>query len=61
MCDLAWIAERAENLVSHHLKVLRAQGLADSRRDGRMVVYALTAQGRVLLETIRGPEQALAR
>ena len=36
VCDLAWVAERAENLVSHHLRLLRASaGLASSRRDGR--------------------------
>ena len=35
-------AERAENLVSHHLRVLRAAGLADYRRDGKMALYTLT-------------------
>src|SRR5215207_9468275 len=30
---------------------LRAAGLVDSRRDGRMILYALTATGRALLET----------
>ena len=40
VCDLAWIAERAENLVSHHLRALRAAGLADYRRDGKMALYS---------------------
>ena len=52
VCDLAWIAERAENLVSHHLRALRAAGLADYRRDGKMALYALTDRGRVLLDTL---------
>lgn len=52
VCDLAWIAERAENLVSHHLRVLRAAGLADYRRDGKMALYSLTARGCSLLDTI---------
>ena len=30
VCDLAWIAARAENLVGHHLRVLRDAGLATS-------------------------------
>ena len=51
VCDLAWIAERAENLVSHHLRVLRAAGLADYRRDGKMALYSLTARGRALFES----------
>ena len=52
VCDLAWIAERAENLVSHHLRTLRAAGLADYRRDGKMAIYALAERGHVLLDTL---------
>ncbi len=54
VCDLAWIAERAENLVSHHLRALRAAGLADYRRDGKMALYSLTARGRTLLDVVAG-------
>jgi DNA-binding transcriptional ArsR family regulator len=49
VCDLSWILERAENLVSHHLRVLRSAGLVESRRDGKMVMYSLTVRGRELL------------
>ena len=42
VCDLAWIVERSQNLVSHHLRALRASGLVRSRRQGKMVMYALT-------------------
>lgn len=52
VCDLAWIVERAENLVSHHLRALRAAGLADYRRDGKMALYSLTDRGHVLLDTV---------
>ena len=52
VCDLAWIVERAENLVSHHVRALRTAGLADYRRDGKMALYSLTEQGRALLEII---------
>jgi len=52
VCDLAWIAERAENLVSHHVRALRAAGLADYRRDGKMALYSLTERGRTLLDTL---------
>ncbi len=50
VCDLAWIVGRAENLISHHARQLRAAGLATSRRDGKMVLYALTEAGRALLD-----------
>jgi ArsR family transcriptional regulator, lead/cadmium/zinc/bismuth-responsive transcriptional repressor len=49
VCDLAWVLERAENLVSHHLRSLRAAGLVTSRREGKMVIYAVTPRGRELL------------
>ena len=59
VCDLAWISERTENLVSHHLRALRAAGLADYRRDGKMALYALTERGHILLDTL-APERAPA-
>jgi ArsR family transcriptional regulator, lead/cadmium/zinc/bismuth-responsive transcriptional repressor len=50
VCDLAWILARAENLVGHHLRTLREAGLARSRRDGKIVFYALTEPGRELID-----------
>jgi DNA-binding transcriptional ArsR family regulator len=52
VCDLAWVAERAENLVSHHLRALRSAGLVTSRRDGRMVLYSLAPAGHALLAAL---------
>jgi DNA-binding transcriptional ArsR family regulator len=60
VCDLAWVAERPENLVSHHLRALRSAGLVSSRRDGKMVMYAVTDQGRSLLTAI-APGAEVAR
>ena len=50
VCDLAWITGRAENLVGHHLRALRGAGLARSRREHKVVFYALTDAGRKLLD-----------
>ncbi|HKJ35996.1 MAG TPA: metalloregulator ArsR/SmtB family transcription factor [Solirubrobacterales bacterium] len=58
VCDLSWIAERSENLVSHHLRLLRAGGLARSRRDGKMVLYSLTERGADLLAALAGERLA---
>lgn len=61
VCDLAWILERAENLVSHHVRALRQAGLARSRRDGKMVLYALTETGVELVDAlVAAPAVALA-
>ena len=60
VCDLAWVAERPENLVSHHLRTLRSAGLVTSRREGKMVMYAMTDPGRALLAAVRA-EVAVAR
>ncbi len=65
VCDLAWITGRAENLVGHHLRALRSAGLADSRREGKIVFYSLTDIGRNLvhahLTTPRTVSRAFAR
>src|SRR5579875_388271 len=52
VCDLAWIAEKAENLVGHHLRVLREAGLASARRDGKIVFYTLPPPGEQLLDAM---------
>ena len=52
VCDLSWVVERAENLVSHHVRALRTAGLVRSRRDGKMVMYALTDRGRSLVDVV---------
>jgi DNA-binding transcriptional ArsR family regulator len=49
VCDLAWVCERSDKLVSHHLRQLRFAGLVRSRRDGKMVMYELTETGAALV------------
>jgi DNA-binding transcriptional ArsR family regulator len=49
VCDLAWVMERSDKIVSHHMRALRSAGLASSRRDGKMVMYSLTQEGAALL------------
>ena len=60
VCDLAWVVERAQNLVSHHLRALRNGGLVEYRREGKMAVYSLTERGQALLEFV-GVEAAPVR
>ena len=60
VCDLAWVIERAENLVSHHLRVLRSAELVRSRREAKMVLYELTPRGRALLSTVLADTEARA-
>ncbi len=60
VCDLAWILERSQNLVSHHLRALRAAGLARSRRDGKMVMYELTPAGHLLVGSVADAEMVVA-
>ncbi len=54
VCDLSWIAGRSQNLVSHHLRVLRSHAMVRSRRDGKLVMYSLTGDGRSLLSAVLG-------
>lgn len=57
VCDLAWVAERSHNLVSHHVQVLRRASLVDAERDGKMMMYALTDAGRALLDAVLATAQ----
>ncbi|SEH10247.1 transcriptional regulator, ArsR family [Thermoleophilum album] len=53
VCDLAWVLERSQSAVSHHLRRMRDAGLVDYRRRGRTVMYALTKVGAALLAAAR--------
>jgi DNA-binding transcriptional ArsR family regulator len=60
VCDLSWISGRAQNLVSHHARVLRQAGLASARRDGKIVFYSLTPRGSELLSQVLGASPVVA-
>jgi DNA-binding transcriptional ArsR family regulator len=60
VCDLSWVVGRDEKLVSHHVRHLKAAGLARSERQGKMVMYELTPQGRALLATLVAADGARA-
>ena len=54
VCDLSWIVERSQNLVSHHMRTLRWLGMVRSRQDVKMVMYSLTDEGSSLLGAVLG-------
>jgi DNA-binding transcriptional ArsR family regulator len=54
VCDLSWVVGRQDKIVSHHLRQLRAAGVASSRKDGKMVLYSLTESGASLLRAFGG-------
>lgn len=58
VCDMAWVVGHAQNLASHHLRQLRGAGLVTSRRDGKLVMYRLTAVGRALVTAVLGERVA---
>ena len=61
VCDLAWIAERSQTLVSHHVRALRSHGIVRSRREGKMVMYSLTEEGHALLASVLPATRARRR
>jgi ArsR family transcriptional regulator, lead/cadmium/zinc/bismuth-responsive transcriptional repressor len=61
VCDLAWIAERSQTLVSHHVRALRSHGIVRSRREGKMVMYSLTEEGQALLASVLPTTRAQRR
>lgn len=58
VCDLSWVVERPDKVVSHHLRKMRAADVVESRRDGRMVMYSLTPAGARLLAALVPDEVA---
>ncbi len=61
VCDLSWIAERSQNLVSHHMRSLRSEGLVRSRREGKMTMYSLTHAGQALVDASMDQLSTLGR
>ena len=60
VCDLSWIVERSDKVVSHHVRVLRSAGLVTSRRDGKMVMYSITDAGEALVGAVSPSIRSLA-
>lgn len=58
VCDLTWIVDRPQNLVSHHLRKLREAELVDTRREAKVVHYALTDAGRTSIAAIAAEVEA---
>jgi ArsR family transcriptional regulator, lead/cadmium/zinc/bismuth-responsive transcriptional repressor len=54
VCDLSWIAERPQNLTSHHMKLLKTAGIVTARKQGKMTMYRLTESGREIIEIAAG-------
>jgi DNA-binding transcriptional ArsR family regulator len=54
------VVERSDKLVSHHVRALRSAGLVNSRREGKMVMYALTEEGAALLAAVLDREAVAA-
>jgi DNA-binding transcriptional ArsR family regulator len=54
VCDLSWIAERPQNLTSHHMKLLKAAGVVSARKQGKMTMYRLTETGREIVASAVG-------
>lgn len=54
VADVAWIVQRPEKLVSHHLRLLRTHRILASRREGKMVMYSLSPAGPQLLDAVLG-------
>lgn len=41
VCEIWQYLDLSQNLVSHHLKVLKDFGLLDSKREGKQIIYSL--------------------
>lgn len=55
--DLADLTGIDRSVVSRHLTRLKQAGLSESRRQGKLARYSLTAEGERLLTAVIGPKQ----
>ena len=62
VCDLAAVLGVSQSAVSHQLRLLKAMRLVRSRRDGRMIFYALDDRHIITLfrQTLRHVQEAAA-
>ncbi len=44
VCDIVRFLELPQNLVSHHLRVLREQNIVNAKKDGLKVLYSLNKE-----------------
>lgn len=58
--DLAWVTQRPDNLVSHHLRQLHQAQLVTRRREGKKVLYEVNERGGALLRLALAEAKALA-
>ena len=63
VCDLAAVLGVSQSAVSHQLRLLRSLRLVRSRRDGRMIFYALDDRHIITLfrQTLRHVQEAAPR
>ena len=52
VCEILEKLDLAQNLVSHHLSVLKKNNLVVDNKKGRKVFYSLTQKGKELIEQI---------
>jgi len=52
VCVLVHLLKVRHSTLSYHLRLLKEAGLVESRREGGFQVYALTSEGRFLIELL---------
>jgi len=54
VCELTYILKMSQSRVSHQLRILRDAGLAEDKRDGKWMIYALPRGARGRLRPLLG-------
>ncbi len=53
VCDLAERMEIAQNLVSHHLKILEESGILEKKRDGNQIFYSVLPEKELIVYNLK--------
>lgn len=53
VCDLAERLGIAQNLLSHHLKVMESVGLLEKKRDGNQIFYSISEEQKIRVNDLK--------
>lgn len=56
VCELVYKLEKKQNLISHHLAVMKQSGIVDSYKRSKWKYYRLTQNMNPILENLKGDQ-----
>jgi len=52
VCEIMFVLDMEQSRVSHHMRILRQAGIVEDIRQGRWIIYRISAQARPFVEDL---------